>query len=277
MATGATMGLLNGMVAIHNQAYLNGSLLLGGAVLALVLFIWWQRRLGQAVHRDSTVQGPLMNLALFSHRQFAMGSLVALIYGTALFGSTYLFPVYMQMGLGLSASTVGTALLPAGLVLAVTIALVGRMADKKPAYLLVTIGLSLLSLGFALMVTVGLDTSIWTILAWAMVGRMGLGFILPSLNLGAMRGLDHHLIPQGASVISFLRMVGGAAGVSLCAIVLELRLAAHGESLTQSSLHPSTNPARLAAFNESFLMLACLCALAIVAAWQLRAPHKTAA
>jgi predicted MFS family arabinose efflux permease len=156
MATAATMGLLNGMVAIHNGAHVNAALLLGGAVVALAVFIGWQRKLGKALHKNNLAQGPLMNLALFNHRQFAMGSIVAFIYGTALFGSTYLFPVYMQMGLGLSASTVGTALLPAGLVLAVTIALVGRMADKQPAYLLVTIGLFLLALGFALMVTVGL-------------------------------------------------------------------------------------------------------------------------
>ncbi len=61
-------------------------------------------------------------------------------------------------------------------------------------------------------------------------------------------------------------MLGGAAGVSLCGIVLEWRLAAHGDSLTNAT----TSPARLAAFNESFLMLAALCALALVAAWQLR-------
>jgi hypothetical protein len=59
-----------------------------------------------------------MNLRLFAHRQFAMGSVVAFIYGTALFGSTYLLPVYMQMALQLSPSYVGTILLPAGLVLA---------------------------------------------------------------------------------------------------------------------------------------------------------------
>ena len=40
--------------------------------------------------------------------QFAMGSVVAFIYGTALFGSTYLLPVYMQIGLELPPSHVGT-------------------------------------------------------------------------------------------------------------------------------------------------------------------------
>ena len=267
----ATLGLLNGMVALHDRAYGAAAVLLSFCVLALLVFIWWQGKLGRA-HRHNAMAavGPLIDLSLFRHRQFAMGSVVAFIYGTALFGSTYLFPVYMQLGLGLSASFVGTLLLPAGLVLAATIAVAGRLADKKPAYLLVSIGLALLALGFALMVTVDLATSVWTILVWAIVGRIGLGFILPSLSLGSMRGLGKDLISHGASTISFLRMVGGAAGVSLCAIVLEWRLAAHGESLT----HPSTNPARLAAFNESFLMLAVLCSLAIVAAWQLRPAKK---
>ena len=276
LASVTTLGLLNGLVALHDAAFGQAAALLGGSSIALAAFVWWQRRLGLGLpegsaNADSNRQAPLLNLALFSHRQFAMGSIVAFIYGTALFGSTYLFPVYMQLGLGLSASTVGTMLLPAGLVLAVTIALVGRLADKQPAYRLVTIGLALLALGFALMVTVGLKTSIWVILVWAIVGRMGLGFVLPSLNLGAMRGLPPDLIAQGASAINFLRMAGGATGVSLCAIVLQWRLAAHGESLA----HPSTNPARLAAFNESFLMLAAICALAIVAAWQLREAKLT--
>ena len=209
---------------------------------------------------------PLMNLALFGYRPFAMGALVALIYGTALFGSTYLLPVYMQMALGLSAAHVGTILLPSGLVLAGAIAVVARMADRMPANRLVNVGLALLALSFAGMVTVGLGSSVWLLMGWTIVGRIGLGFILPSLNLGAMRGLDKPLVPQASSVINFVRMLGGAAGVSLCGIALEWRLAAHGDSLTRAHLSPE----RIAAFNEVFLMLAALCALAMLAARHLR-------
>jgi MFS family permease len=172
----------------------------------------------------------------------------------------------MQMGLKLSPSYVGTILLPAGFVLALVIAVVGRLADRQPTYRLVSIGLALLAASFGLMVTVRLNSSIWLLVAWAVLGRIGLGFILPSLNLGAMRGLPHGLIPQGSSVINFLRMLGGAVGVSLCGIALEWRLAAHGDALG----NPASSPARLAAFNEVFIGLALLCALAMVAAWQLR-------
>lgn len=260
LGTIGTLCLLNGLVSLHGgSAAQAGGLLLGSAV-AVACFIAWQRRL---IRLD---RKPLMDLRLFRYRQFAMGSVVAFIYGTALFGSTYLLPVFMQLGLELSASLVGTLMLPAGLVLAATIALVGRLADRQPAHLLVSIGLALLALSFGLMVFVSLGSSLWVLVAFAILGRVGLGFILPSLNLGAMRPLEKSLISQGSSAIGFLRMLGGAAGVSLCGIVLEWRLTAHGVTLAPGA----SDPARIAAFGETFLMLMFLCCLALVAALQLR-------
>jgi EmrB/QacA subfamily drug resistance transporter len=259
LGTVGTLCLLNGLVELHGGGGAALSLLLGAAG-ALVAFVAWQRRI------KANGGEPLMDLALFRHRTFAMGSIVAFIYGTALFGSTYLLPVYMQLGLKLSASHVGTILLPAGIVLAVTIPLVGRMADKQPTRLLVCVGLALLAASFALMVAIHLATPLWLLVAFAILGRIGLGFILPSLNLGSMRSLERSLIPQGSSAINFLRMLGGAAGVSLCGIVLEWRIAARGDSLA----NPATSVARLAAFDDVFWMLAVLCALAMAAAWRLR-------
>ena len=262
IGTIGTLCLLNGLVELRGDAPLQAVLLLVGAAAALALFIWWQKRMARAGG------APLMNMALFGYRQFSMGSAVAFIYGTALFGSTYLLPVYMQVALHLSPSHVGTIMLPAGIVLAITIAGVGRLADRHPTRLLVSTGLALLAISFTLMLALGLGSSLWLLVLFAIVGRIGLGFILPSLNLGSMRPLAKPLIPQGASAISFLRMLGGAAGVSLCAIMLEWRLAAHGDSLA----NPQSSAARIAAFDEVFLMLAALCALAIFAAWQLREP-----
>jgi hypothetical protein len=119
------------------------------------------------------------------------------------------------------------------------------------------------------MATLHVESSMWWLSAWVILGRIGLGLILPSLNSGSLRGLARPLIPQGSSVINFMRMLGGAAGVSMCAIVLQWRLAEHGVRLTsqdQATL-------RLAAFNESFVFLAALMALALLAAWQLKVPE----
>jgi predicted MFS family arabinose efflux permease len=264
LASVGTVCLLNGLVQWQGDTVALAATLLAGFVLCLAAFVAWQHRLRHGRSRNKVE--PLMNLSLFQHRPFAMGSLVAFIYGTALFGSTYLIPVYLQMGLGLSASYVGALLLPDGLVLAATIAIVGKLADRQPAHWLVSTGLLLLALSFALVVLLDRSTPLAWLVALTILGRIGLGFVLPSLNLGSMRGVARDHIAQGASAINFLRMLGGAAGVSLCGMVLEWRLAAHGVSLSNTA----GAEARLAAFNETFIMLGAICALALWAAWNLR-------
>ena len=239
----AVLSLLNGMVNLHGAAPATGWALLGCSATALVGFVFHQRRGAQ----------PLMELRLFGHKSFAMGGVVAFIYGMALFGSTYLVPVFMQIALHLPPSQAGAALLPAGIVLALTIPLAGRLTDTQPARRLVSLWLVLLAASFLLMVSVGPATALIWIMAWAVIGRIGLGFVLPSLNLGSMQGLPKNLYSHGASTINFMRQIGGAVGVSLVGIVLEWRLQAQ-----------PGDPVR--AFHETFVLIGVITGVAVLAA-----------
>ncbi|GAB3545638.1 multidrug efflux MFS transporter MdrM [Noviherbaspirillum agri] len=248
-----TTALLNGLVHLHDGfSQAAGMLVLG--LVALASFVLYQLR----------ARHGLLNMALFRYRQFAMGALVAFIYGAGLFGSTYLVPVYMQMALHYAPSQAGLVLLPAGIVLAVTIIVAGKLTDRIAPNILVCIGLSLLALSLALMALGSLASGYVTLVSITILGRVGLGFVLPALSLGAMRGIPFDLIAQGASTVNFLRQLGGAIGVSLVGIVLEWRLGAHsGASGAQAN-----------AFNETFLLVALLCALAVLAAWHMKEPQR---
>ncbi len=239
---------MNGLVHLHTPS-LYAYTLLAVSVFTAGLFIWRQR----------TAEHPLMEFKLFDIRAFRMGGVVAFIYGAALFGSTYLVPVFMQIGLHLPPSQAGAVLLPAGIFLAFMLPLGGRLADHYPFNKLVASGIALLTLSFWLMALVGLQTSLWVITAFAIVGRIGLGLVLPSLNLGAIRRLPMVHISHGSSAINFLRQLGGAVGVSLAGIVLEWRLQVH-----------AAEPLR--AFHETFVLLGAICALAIVAGWRMQPP-----
>ena len=253
LITIGVLALLNGMVHVRGETPAVGWALLVCSATAVLGFIAHQRRGAK----------PLMELRLFGHRAFAMGGVVAFTYGMALFGSTYLVPVFMQIALKLPPSQAGVVLLPAGLVLAVTIPLAGRLADRQPVSRVVATGLLLLAASFFLMVTVGTASSLWWIVAWAIIGRIGLGFVLPSLNLGSMRGLPDELISQGASTINFMRQLGGAVGISLVGIVLEWRLQARHD-----------DPVR--AFHETFVLVGVITACAVLAASRM-APRKAVA
>jgi EmrB/QacA subfamily drug resistance transporter len=253
LACVGTTALLNGLVHLHDGLLQSVPLILIG-LAGLSGFIAYQLR----------IENGLMNMQLFRYRQFAMGALVAFIYGAGLFGSTYLLPVYMQMALSYAPSRAGLILLPAGVVLAVTIIVAGKLADRVAPNILVSIGLCLLALSFGLIAIGSSSTGYFTLMAWAIIGRIGLGFVLPSLSLGAMRGIDFGLIAQGASIINFVRQLGGAIGVSLVGIVLEWRLAVYQDSMG------AAQGARLHAFNETFLLVAFFCALAVLAALRMR-------
>ena len=241
----AVVSGMNGLVHLHTPS-MHAYGLLAVSVATAAAFIWRQRH----------ARHPLMDFKLFDIRAFRMGACVAFIYGMALFGSTYLVPVFMQEALHLPPSQAGAVLLPAGLALAATIPIAGRFADRVAVGKMVMAGLGLLAASFYLMLGVGLATSLLLIMTWTVIGRIGLGIIMPSLNLGAMVGLPHGLISHGSSTINFLRQLGGAVGIGLVGNVLEWRLRTH-----------ATAP--IVAYHETFALVGTITAAAIVAAWRM--------
>ena len=119
-----------------------------------------------------------------------------------------------------------------------------RKPEKTPANPLTTL--------------VGPGTALAALAALAVLGRVGLGFILPSLNLAALADVPPALLAQGTSLINLLRQLGGAAGISLMGVLLQWRLDAAGPEHA------------LRAYHETLAALAAVTALAMVAAWRLR-------
>lgn len=247
LLSAATLLLLNGVVGLHAGGAGLGLAMLAGAVPFTAIFVWWQLRR----------TNPLLEIGLVRYRQFTMGSIVSFGYGLGLFGSTYLLPIFLQLALGYTPSAAGLVLLPAGLVLAATIPIAGRLADRMPAAWLVTVGVLVLGLSLALMGGVVAATAYMTIILLVVLGRIGLGLIMPSLTIGSVRGLPTGHMPQAASMSSFFRQLGGAVGVGMVGTLLEWRLQAH-----------SSDP--VSAFSETFLVLAAICASTAFASWWMR-------
>jgi EmrB/QacA subfamily drug resistance transporter len=248
-----TVSLLNGLVELHAADKRPAAMLIGLGLVALVSFAFYQLR----------IAAPLFRLRLLAHRQLAMGVLVSFIYGVGLFGSTYLLPLYMQMGLHYSPSQAGLVLMPAGLALGMTMPLAGRMADSLRASRLVASGVLILAASLALMAWVTPATPYLALIACVMLGRVGLGLVLPALGVGSVRHLPKTELPHAVSLSSFARQLGGAIGISMVGIALEWRIGARGDDPV----------AVIAAFEDAFLMLAAVCASSAVAAWFME-PHR---
>lgn len=224
--------------------------ILAGTILALgglLLFVLRERRTAH----------PLVNMALLRKPVFVFACLGAMALGLALFGSTYLIPLFVQTALGFSATEAGLLMLPAGIVLGMTFPLAGRLADRHSARVLVVFGIGAFALSATLFALSDLELAFGWLVLWTVLGRIGIGFMLPALSTGALNPLEPQELGAGSSTLNFMRQLGGAFGVNLVALTVEF-----GE---HSSGMPTIN-----AFHAAWWLVAVFVAVAAIPVWRMR-------
>jgi EmrB/QacA subfamily drug resistance transporter len=252
----ALVALLNIPVVGHRDGFASpGTLLLAAAGVGLAIaFVLWERR----------TRAPLLPIRLFGHRTFTGSAIVAFAYGIGLFGSTYLVPVFAQEIAHYDAAEAGYLLAPAGIALAIAITIGGRLTDRLHARPIVIAGLVLFAVSSLLLTFSGAATGFVLLALWLVIGRAGLGMLIPALNVGAVQSLAGTELAYASAAVNFVRQLGGAIGVNLLAVVLEWRLDTVGK----------VDPAR--PFHECFAIVTLAFALAVVPAWLIRpGPAKT--
>ncbi|MEE2762949.1 MAG: DHA2 family efflux MFS transporter permease subunit [Pseudomonadota bacterium] len=248
---GMTISLaLDTLNRLQNLAGQESRVLIGAALalLALVLFVVRERR----------TPHPLMNIALLRNPVFLYANLGALALGLALFGSTYLVPLFVQTALQFTATEAGLLMLPAGIVLGLVFPVAGRLADRQSARKLVIIGIALFASSAVLFALSDLTLAFGWLALWTVLGRIGIGFMLPALSTGALNPLAPEQLGAGSSTINFTRQLGGAFGVNMVALTIEF-----GE-------HSGGLPT-IAAFHSAWWLVAVLVALAAIPVWRMRA------
>ncbi|MBX9702303.1 MAG: DHA2 family efflux MFS transporter permease subunit, partial [Acetobacteraceae bacterium] len=185
---------------------------------------------------------PMLDPRIYANRGFACASAVAAVYGGALFGTTYLAPLFVQLVQGYTATRAGLMLVPAGLMMVICFPISGRIADRVAPTWPMVIGLVVFAWSCWLMADVDTDLPFWTLALWILVGRVGLSLAMPSMNTGALRALPPRFLGQGAGAINFARQFGGALGVNGLSIALEQRTQFHASALmaTQDGSNPVT-------------------------------------
>lgn len=253
LVVAALCAVLGGLAALIREPLAGSAAVAFGGGLALA-FVLWER---------STLH-PLLDFRIFRTQGFGAAVLVALAYGVGIYGSTYLAPVFAQIGLGFSAYQAGAMLVPGGVVLALVLLYAGRLADRLPANRVAMAGLACFALSAILIGMSGQGTGFWTLAIWVAVGRIGLGLVIPGLNAGALRLVPYGSEASGSASINFFRQLGGALGVTLIALFLELRErqlgAVHG-------LQP---------MQEGFFVIAAVYAAALIPAWRMSGPGNPA-
>jgi len=175
------------------------------AVVGLVMF----------VSVELTVEHPLLDLRLLIIRNYLLSILLAVFRAIGLFGSVFLFPIFLQNLMGYTPVRAGLWMLPNALAVGLTMPLAGRLADRYSPASLTTLGC--LMVGTSLVLFGRLDPmSDWTLLVLPQLVRgAGLALMMAPLMAAALNAVPRRELPMASSFLNVFQNVGGSLGIAL--------------------------------------------------------------
>jgi EmrB/QacA subfamily drug resistance transporter len=202
-------------LSLGGNAYAWGSPMVVGlfavAAIGLALFLWTEARFSN----------PILPLGLFRNKVFATANIAGFLISMSFLGVVTVLPLYMQLGLGVKATTSGLAMLPLMIGLTISSTVAGRMVTNSGRYKPYMIaGATCLFLGVFLLSRVTVHTTLWDLSWRVLIMGIGLG---PGQSLFgvAIQNASH---PSQVGVVTssnqFFRQIGSTVGVALFGAVL---------------------------------------------------------
>ena len=190
------------------------SLLVFVTILSAILFIW----------REISIDYPIVNFRIFKHRSFLIGSFTSFALGVALYGSTFIFPVFCQNLLGFTAEQTGLILLPGGLATIAMMPFVGNMLKKGIPAQFLSAGGFILFFIFCLMLHGSTLQSGTGDFFWPLIVRgIGMAILFVPLTTLAIQNLRGPEIGQGTGLNNMMRQLGGSFGIAIMTTIIHIR------------------------------------------------------
>ncbi|MFC7711221.1 MFS transporter [Micromonospora lupini] len=212
LAVVATVALVYGVIRGPESGWSDGPTiaLLIGAVLAIALFVAWERR----------VAHPLMQLRLFRRPQFTWNTVAIMIVAFALAGVIFVVPLYLQAVRGFDPLGTGLRIIPMMAGLLVSGALATSLDRRFGGKVIVITGLVVMGAGLLLLTRVD-DASGY---GWLAIGLAGCGFgvgaVMATSLEAAVGSVGDDEAGSGSAVVNTLRQVGSAVAVAAMGSVL---------------------------------------------------------
>ncbi|HVL55917.1 MAG TPA: DHA2 family efflux MFS transporter permease subunit [Burkholderiaceae bacterium] len=211
----------------HEHDWFGSSLIVALAIVAAVgfaAFLVW----------ELTADHPVIDLSLFAHRNFTVGTLsMAAAYGL-FFGNVVLLPLWLQQHMGYTALLAGLALAPVGLLAMALSPLVGRSLNRIDARAMVMASFAIFALVLWLRSGFNVQADLQTILLPTIVQGAGNALFFVPLVAITLSGLPQHRFAAAAGLSNFLRILAGAFGTSILTTGWESRAVLHHARLAEA-------------------------------------------
>lgn len=171
--------------------------------------------------RELSIDYPAVNIRLYSNYNLAMGSFMNFMLGLMLFGTVFIFPLFVQISLGWTATKTGVFMIPGALFAAFSMPMVGKMLSKgvNPKRIII-IGITVTFIFLMMLAFSSPDSNEKNFyLPFALRG-IGLAFMMSPILSLAVAGLQGKDMAQAVGLANMIRQLGGSVGIALINVFL---------------------------------------------------------
>ena len=174
------------------------------------------------VRRQLTLRAPMLPVDLFARPVFALSVATAACVHGAQMITLLALPFYFQYVGGLNPIQIGLLITPWPAVLVIVGPLAGRLSERYSAGLLGGLGLTFMTIGLLLVLTMPADAH-WGDIAWRlMICGAGFGFFQSPNNRLIIGAAPPDRVGAGSGMVSTARLVGQTTGSALVAVMFGL-------------------------------------------------------
>ena len=207
--------------------WFHSGLIIGLALTALIgfaFFLAW----------ELTDEHPVVDLRLFTKRNFWAGTLTVSIGYGLFFGNVVLLPLWLQQYMGYTATDAGMVLAPVGLMAMILSPYVGKTVGKVDARRYVTFAFLVLALVLWMRSNFNTQADFTTILIPTVIQGVAMAFFFIPLMTITMSGITPDRMPAASGLTNFARITAGAMGTSISTTLWESRAALHHSQLAEA-------------------------------------------
>ncbi|WP_395018325.1 MDR family MFS transporter [Dongia sp.] len=183
---------------------------------------------------ELTVQRPLLNLKLLLRRNFALGTVSNILLGAALYGSSFVLPLYLSQVQGYNAEQIGEVLAWTGIPQLILIPLVPRLMKSVDTRILIGLGFTLFAVSNFMNIYLTADYSGPQLLWPNIVRAIGQAMVMTPLSAVAAAGIEAENAGSASGLFNMTRNLGGAIGIALLQTILTKREQFHSNVITQN-------------------------------------------
>ncbi len=226
----------------------------GVGIVALAAFVWAE------LHQS----WPLLQIRLFANRTFSTAIVLSFVAQAALFGMSYVLPLFLQLARGLSPAKTGLVLFPSGIVSFITMNVGGRLYNRLGPRPLALSGFVILLVSSLMLSRISEQTNVFLIAILASA-RGAVGLCAMPVMTCAYNTVDPDQMPRATALVNGLFRVFGAITTALMTTALVVSLSWHGAP-EGSSITDGTASINfmVEAFNDAFLLMALISLLGII-------------